>query len=351
MNIAINCRHLLKGKLEGFGNYTFEVTKRICKNHPEHDFYLLFDRPYDTSFVFAKNCIPIVLFPPARHPFLNILWTRFSLHKALKKHKINLFWSPDGMCDLHTNIPQVITIHDLNFEHYPEDSPKLVSWYYRYFYPKFAQKSKHIITVSTYSKKDISSTYNIASEDISVIYNGISNGFVPVTKDDRIATQKQYTDGKPFFIFVGSIHPRKNVERLIQAFEIFHKKHTNYNLLIVGRNMWGNQQIDIPMKLNKTVRFTGHVELKTLNTLMGSAFSLVYPPYFEGFGIPLVEAMKCGTPIISSDQTCLPEIAGEAAIYFNPFDVHDIANKLERITTNDIEREKIIGKGLSLIHI
>jgi len=123
LNIAINCRHLLKGKLEGFGNYTYEITKRICENHKEHTFYLIFDRDFDNSFVFAKNCIPLKLDPPTRHPFLTLFWTRYPLRKTLKRHKIDLFWSPDGICDLNAKMPQITTIHDLNFEHYPEDSP------------------------------------------------------------------------------------------------------------------------------------------------------------------------------------------------------------------------------------
>ena len=345
MNVAINCRHLLPGKLEGFGIYTFEITKRICNNHPEHTFYLFFDRTFDPLYVFSKNCIAVVLSPPARHPFLNIIWARFSLHKALKKYKIDLFWSPDGICDMNTHIPQVITLHDLNFEHYPEDSPKLVSWYYRNYYPKFANKAHHILTVSNYSKEDIVNCYGIHERKISVIYNGVSEQFKPVLEDTVHKTQAQYTQGKPYFIFVGSIHPRKNVERLVKAFEQFYQKNNTFQLLIVGRNMWKNQKMDIPTSLEKSVTFTGHVESHELTKLMGCAFALVYPPYFEGFGIPLVEAMKSGVPIVSSDRTCLPEIAGDAALYFDPFNELDMAEKMEKISNQNNLREELIEKG------
>ena len=345
MNIAINCRHLLKGKLEGFGNYTFELSKRICENHPEHNFYLIFDRDFDPSFVFAENCKTIVLSPPTRHPFLNIFWARFPLHRALKKNKIDLFWSPDGLCNLRTDIPQVITIHDLHFEHYPEDSPKLVSWYYRYYYPKFAEKAQHILTVSEYSKQDLVQSYGITPKKISVVYNGVSSQFKKVSEEIQQQIKIEYSNGKPYFIFVGSIHPRKNVERLLKAFDIFYKRNNGFHLLIVGSNMWRNQTLSIPKGIKNAVSFTGHVQVKTLTQLMSSAFSLVYPPYFEGFGIPLVEAMKTGIPIVSSNQTCLPEIAGDAALYFDPFNELDMAEKMEKISTESSLREELIEKG------
>jgi len=345
LNIAINCRHLLKGKLEGFGNYTYEITKRICEDQKEHTFYLIFDRDFDDSFVFSKNCIPIKLYPPTIHPFLTLFWTRYSLHTILKRYDIDLFWSPDGICDLRAKIPQVTTIHDLNFEHYPEDSPKWVSWYYRRYYPRYAHKAKQIITVSEYSKNDIANCYGIDQKKISVVYNGVSNAYRPVSREEKEEYQKSYTKGKPYFIFVGSIHPRKNVERLLQAFELFRKKNQEYQLLIVGSNMWRKQSLNVPEAIEENVFFTGHVQMEILTKLMASAFALTYPPYFEGFGIPLVEAMKCDVPILSSDRTCLPEVAGDAAIYFDPFDIVHMANSMEEIVNNSSKREKLIENG------
>jgi glycosyltransferase involved in cell wall biosynthesis len=348
LNIAINCRHLLKGKLEGFGNYTYEITKRICENHKEHTFYLIFDREFDVSFVFAKNCIPIKIGPPTRHPILTLFWIRHQLHKALKRYKIDLFWSPDGICDLNAEIPQIITIHDLNFEYHPEDSPKWVSWYYRRYYPQYARKANQIITVSDYSKNDICNCYNIDQKKISVVYNGVSNEFGQISNEEKAKYQTSYTKGKRYFIFVGSIHPRKNVNRLLEAYELFYKKNPEYQLLIVGSNMWRKQSLKVPEAIEQSVFFTGHVQMEILTKLMASAYALVYPPYFEGFGIPLVEAMKCGVPILSSDRTCLPEVAGNAALYFDPFDVVQMSRSMEEITTKPSKREELIEIGLKM---
>ncbi|MCC6701594.1 MAG: glycosyltransferase family 1 protein, partial [Fluviicola sp.] len=125
MRIGINTRFLLSSKMEGFGWYTFEVVKRMVLAHPEHEFVFFFDRAFDPKFIFAENVKPVVLFPPARHPFLFIWYFDFALKKALKREHIDVFFSPDGYLALGSNVPQVAVIHDLNFEHYPEDIPAL----------------------------------------------------------------------------------------------------------------------------------------------------------------------------------------------------------------------------------
>ena len=351
MRIGINTRNLLSNKLEGFGQYTLEITKRICQNHPEHDFFLFFDRAYDSKFVFSENVTPIVLFPPTRHPFLYVIWFEFSLKRALKKHKIDLFWSPDGFCCLGSNVPQIATIHDLNFEHNPKDLPWIVSYYFRFFFPKFARKAKQIITVSEYSKNDIHETYGIPKEKIKVIYNGSSDAYKPIKAEEQQVIRNKYSDGNPFFLFVGSLHPRKNVKRLIQALEIVSKKNTEIRLIIVGSAMWKDEKLPISKETENRIIFTGHLEKSELTKIMASALALTYVPYFEGFGIPLVEAMSCGTPILAANATCLPEVAGDAAIYCDPFNVEDIANGMLHLFENENLRTQLKEKGLKRGHI
>ena len=123
MRIAINTRFLLSDKMEGFGWFTYEVVKRISEQHPEHTFLFFFDRKYDPNFIFSSNVKPIVISPPARHPFLFLIWFNIGVSMALRKHKADLFFSPDGYLSLTTSVPQIPVIHDLNFEYYPEDLP------------------------------------------------------------------------------------------------------------------------------------------------------------------------------------------------------------------------------------
>ena len=346
MKIAINCRLLLKNKLEGIGWYSFEIVSRIVKNHPEHDFYLLFDRPYHKDFVFAKNVIPIVLSPQSRHPFLWYLWFEFAVSKFLRKNKINLFFSPDGYLALKTNVKTILTIHDLNFEHFPKQLPFLTRIYYKYFTPKFCKKAEEIITVSEASKKDIINQYGIESEKISVIYNGANSKYRPIEEYEKKKVKIKYAAGSDYFYFVGSLHTRKNIINLMKGFDQFiAQTNTDYKLLIIGEQMWKNKNIELEFnKLDhkQQILFLGRKEIDELSKITAAATALTFVPHFEGFGIPVAEAMKCHTPIITSDVSCLPEIAGNTAIYDNPNDVNSISNTMQEVYKNSEKREKLI---------
>lgn len=348
MRIAVNTRFLLSSKMEGFGWYTYEICRRMVEKHPEHRFIFFFDRPYDPRFVFADNVIPVVLNPPARHPFLFYLWFEFAVPKALRKYKADVFFSPDGYLSLRTKVPQIGTIHDINFEHFPEDLPPAASRYLKRFFPKFAHRAAKILTVSNFSKTDICKTYGISPDKIRVIWNGAAASYRVLDKNECLTVRNEYVHGNEYFIFVGSLHPRKNVQRLIAAFELYKKKHPGgYDLVIVGESLWKkNGTLPIPEELKKHVHFTGHLALENLSRLMGAASCLVYVPYFEGFGIPLVEAMKCGVPVISGKLTSLPEVAGDAAILVDPYKVDEIAGAMEKIASDPELRSELSARSL-----
>lgn len=353
MRIGINARNILPKKMEGFGHYSLEITKRICEKHPEHEFVLFFDRKIDSNLSFSSNVKKVVLFPPTRHPLLWLIWFDFSIPFALKKHKIDLFWSPDGYCSLFSKIPQIITIHDINFEYYPKDMPWLVSRYFRFFFPKFAKKAKKILTVSNYSKQDICKTYSISNEKVEVVYNAPNEIYKTVDNLIQVSIKEKYTKGSDYFLFVGSIHPRKNVQRLIDAYYLAKPELGALKLVIVGQVMWKENLLTIPEEIQNDVLFLGHLNLEELSLVMASALALTYVPYFEGFGIPLVEAMKCGVPILAAEATCLPEVAKNSAIYCNPFEIKSISEGMiklfkdkslcEHLKNNGLERSKIFS--------
>lgn len=356
MIIGINTRFLLTTKMEGFGWYTFEICKRLVAQHPEHQFVFFFDRPFDSKFIFGKNVSGVIVSPPARHPILHAIWYEFSLKKAIKKHQIDVLFSPDGYLSLRSKIPQIAVIHDINFEHYPKDLPFFSRTYLRYFFPKYAKKATKIITVSNYSKADIQQKYGVDASKITVTWNGASELFKPISEEEKSAIQLKYSGGEPYFIFVGAIHPRKNVQRLIDAFVNFKKTTgSSTKLMIVGASLWRDTscKLILPEDFSNEIIFTGHLQLEELAKLMGSALALTYVPYFEGFGIPLLEAMQCGTPIIAGNLTSLPEVAENAALYCDPFRVADIAEKMielemskdlqENLCKNGLERSKLFS--------
>ncbi len=353
MRIAVNTRLLLKNRLEGIGWFSYESLKRICIAHPEHEFIFIFDRPYDSEFIFSKNITPVVIGPPARHPFLFVLWFEFSVAYILKKYKADLFLSPDGYLSLRTKVPSIAVIHDLNFEYYPKDLPFFSRNYYRFFFPRFARKAKRIITVSNYSKNDISTLYHINTDKIDVAYNGVKDIYGPISKEGQQAIRDEISKGKNYFVFVGALHPRKNLVGLFTAFDL-HKKQSlsKSKLVIVGNKQYWTKEIKTSyeqMYHKADVIFMGHLSPNRLNEVISSSLAMVYVSYFEGFGIPIVEAFKSQTAVITSNVTSMPEVAGDAALIIDPFDISDIAKAMNTIESNPDIRKQLIQKGVDRV--
>jgi glycosyltransferase involved in cell wall biosynthesis len=348
MRIGINTRLFVKGKMDGIAWFAYEVVRRIVKDHPEHQFVFFFDRKYDPEFVFSENVKPVIVYPPARHPFLWILFFEIGISRALKREKIDVFFSPDGWLCLNTEVKTLNIIHDLNFEYYPQFSSFLYRKYYRYFFPRFARKADMLATVSEFSKEDIVKNYHIAPAKITVTYNGVADDFFEITEDEKAMTRQQLTDGNPYFIFVGTANKRKNVVNILRAFDAFRKNNYQAKLVFAGMNKYWDKEMQTcfnRMQYSTDVIFTGYIPTIELNKMISSSFCLLYPSLFEGFGVPIVEAFACGVPVITSNTTAMPEIAGEAAVMVNPFSVEEITAAMERIFTDKNLRHDLIIKG------
>jgi glycosyltransferase involved in cell wall biosynthesis len=338
LKIAVNTRLLLKNKLEGIGWFTYETLRRITAQHKEHQFYFIFDRKYDESFIFSNNITPLVLPPQARHPVLYYLWFEKSMPRLLKKLQPDLFFSPDGYLSLATPVKSMNVFHDLNFEHYPDDLPYPERTFYCHYFPLYAQKAHRIATVSEFSKRDIINQYHINPEKIDVVYNGANERYTPIPESEKVLVRMKYTNGAPYFVFIGALHPRKNLTNLFRAYDLFKKETKNdIKLLIVGQKKWWTRQIKEAyegMDHQKDVIFCGRLDPLELNRVISSALALTYVSYFEGFGIPILEAFYCETPVITSNVTSMPEVAGDAAILVDPFSVKSISNGMIKIATD-----------------
>ncbi|WMJ75101.1 glycosyltransferase family 1 protein [Cytophagaceae bacterium ABcell3] len=349
MKIAVNTRLLLKGKLDGIGWFALETLRRITAAHPEHQFYFIFDRKYDKDFIFSKNVTPIVAYPQARHPFLYYIWFEFSVKRVLKAIGADVFVSPDGYLSLSSAIPSVAVIHDLNFEYYPKDLPLLDRAYYRYFFPKFAAHAQRIATVSEFSKSNLVDLYNVPADKVDVIYNGANTRYVPVSVQEQELTRAKYTDGNSYFLFIGSLHPRKNLVNLFQAFDLFKSTTDNsYKLLIVGRKMWWTGSIREAfenMIHREDVIFADYLPSEDLSKVIGSALALTYVSYFEGFGIPIIEGMYCDVPVITANVTAMPEIGGDAVLQVDPFSIESIAEGMRKIAQDPVFSKALVEKG------
>ena len=349
MIIAVNTRLLLPEKLEGIGWFTRETLSRITCEHPEHQFLFIFDRPYASEFIFSDNVTPIVLSPPTRHPVLWFIWFELQIPRILKKYKADLFFSPDGYLSLNTRVRQLAAIHDINFAHRPKDLPWLKAKYYNYFFPKFARKAKRIVTVSYFSKEDINRTYKIDSDKVDVVYNGVNTTYTPTSVDENWSTKAKYSSGKDYFLFIGSLHPRKNICGLLRAFDAFRTSvDSDIKLLIIGESMFKTSDIELTyegMRYKDDVVFTGRLNNDQLHHVLGASLALTFVPYFEGFGIPVIEAMNAGVPVICSNTTSLPEVGGNAVLYVDPFSLSQIKDAMIRIYQEKELRDSLIEKG------
>ncbi len=342
--IAVNARFLLDGRLEGIGWFTYETLKRLVAWHPEIDFIFFFDRPFHKKFIFADNITPVVLFPPARHPILFYCWFEFSVNRALKKYQADIFISTDGFLSLKTTVPTLLVIHDLAHVHFPEQVKYIEQRYYNFFMQRFAQKAARIATVSEYSKQDIHQQYQVPLNQIDVVYNGARESFQPVHINTQQQTKDKYANGQAYFFYIGAVHPRKNVHRLIQAFDQF-KQKTNapLKLLIAGRFAWQTGKVKEAFDQahhQLDITFLGYIKDEEVPLLMGSAYALTYISLFEGFGIPLLEAMNCDVPVITSNVSSMPEVIHNAGLTVSPTSIEEIVSAMIKLYKNkDLRRE------------
>lgn len=327
----------------------YENLKRMCLNNPQHSFYFFFDRPFSDKFVFSENVIPVILKPQARHPFLYILWFEFAVNKALKKYNIDVFFSPDGYTSLLSKVPSVITIHDIYFEHNSHDFPFLAHKYLKLFIPLFVKKAKFISTVSEFTKQDLVKKYTVDASKIFVSFNGVGNHFITATESQIQESRIKFSDGKNYFLFIGSLHNRKNLINQLLAFEKVKKTtKSDIKFIVVGKRMWKFSELDKLLKsitCREDIKFLGHCDASELVQLYQGAMALCFVSKFEGFGIPIVEAFKTKIPVITSNTSCMPEIAGDAAILVNPNDIEAIAEAMQKLLQSAELRNILIEKG------
>jgi glycosyltransferase involved in cell wall biosynthesis len=349
MIIAVNTRFLLANHLEGYGYFIQEICRRITQWHPEHEFIFIFDRPFDKRFITGSNIKAVVTGPPARHPLLWKWWYDIKVPSVLRKYKADVFVSGDGFCSLRTRVPQCLVVHDLAFLHYPSFIPKSHLHFYKRYTRKFLDKAKSLATVSAFSKQDILNRYGMAADKVDIVYSAARELFVPIDADKKQAIKDKYTEGKEYFLYTGAIHPRKNLMNLLKAFSVFKKKQkTNMKLVLAGRLAWKYESFTKNLqsyKYRDDVVMTGYLPEEELANITGAAYGMVYPSLLEGFGVPVLEAMQCDVPVITSSGSSMQEIAGEAALYADPADYNAIAGEMILLYKNENRRSDLIQKG------
>ena len=332
----------------GIGEYAFELLKQFEKLKVQN-----------IEFRIYLKTAPLAHMPKNRESWTyriigpKKLWTRFALplNLFMDTNRPNVFFTPTHYGPWISPVPTVISIMDLSFLHFPglfnkKDLYQLTNWTSR-----SAQTSKKIFTISEFSKNDIIKTYKVSEESVVVTYPGVKELEVENLKLRSMdELKKRYKISKPYILFVGTLQPRKNIARLIEAFSKL--KVENIELIIIGKKGWLYEEIlEAPKKfgVEPGVKFLDFVGDEDLISFYKNAKCFVLPSLYEGFGLPVLEAMRQGCPVLISNVSSLPEAGGDAAVYFDPEDVDDIASKIEKVLSDENLQKEMVEKGYNQI--
>ena len=281
--------------------------------------------------------------------FSSKLWTLLGLSRKLfsNRNKIDVFFSPTHYLPFYVPFLSVISILDVSYLHFPNLFKKKDLYQLKLWGRFSIRKAKKIITISKSSKNDIIKQYGVTEEKVVVIYPGIKQvsrmKYKVLSMSDL---NKKFGIDRDYILFVGTLQPRKNIERLIEAFSIL--KNKNLQLVIIGKKGWMYEDIlAAPKKFGITdrVKFLDYVSDEDLPSFYKNAICFVLPSLYEGFGLPVLEAMKYGCPVLTSNVSSLPEAGGDAALYFDPQNTEDIAKKIDLVISDEKLRSEMKEKG------
>jgi glycosyltransferase involved in cell wall biosynthesis len=284
-------------------------------------------------------------------PWRMLVWLGQLAHVGFDRllPQATLFHATEHLLLPMRSVPTVLTVHDLIFRHLPEHHKPLNRWYLNLALPLYCRRATHIIAISQCTQRDLTAAYNLPAEKVTVIHEAADPRFRPQPPDRVAAVRQQYGLPERYILFVGTIEPRKNLTRLLHAFEGLHKADLCDGLVIVGRRGWlyGDFFAELERSpVPEAVFFPGYVPDEELPAIYAGARALAFPSLYEGFGLPALEAMACGTAVACSGTSSLPEVAGDAAVYFDPHSQGSIAEALQRLLSGPHLREELVQRGL-----
>lgn len=350
MIIGIDGNEANVSKKVGISEYVFELIKQLkAHESPSNSFHIYLKNQHNKDFPSTSQNWKYKIFGPKK------LWTQFALplHLFLGKSKPDVFFSPAHYAPRFSAMPSVISIMDLAFFHFPEmftrkDLTQLKSWT-----EYSVKKAKAIITISEATKSDIIKLYGISERKIHVVYPGIKPSITltpHIYPMSELASKYDITDN--YLLFVGTLQPRKNITRSIEAFakllEEKEYKDSNLQFVIIGKKGWQYEEIlSAPKRfgIEDRVKFLDFVPDEDLSLFYKGAKAFIWPSLYEGFGLPILEAMQNEVPVITSNVSSLPEAGGDAALYVDPEKVDEITKAMKKILEDKELRKELIEKG------
>lgn len=348
MLIGIDASRSVAQERTGTENYSLNLIRHLLALRGDHRYRLYFNRPPSCD---LRPCDLAPLRPCDRRimPFPR-LWTHLRLSWEMARRPPDLLFVPAHVLPIVHPRHSVVTIHDLGYLHYPE-AHRLLGRFYLDLSTRYnARAATHLIADSSATKRDLIERYGIETDKITVVYPGYDKTtFQPVRDEEAIeAVKARYGIAGDYILFLGTLQPRKNLTRLIKAFSNIQYLVSNLQLVIAGKKGWLYKEIFRRVEelgLGGKVVFTGYLPEGDLPALLSGARLFVFPSLYEGFGLPVLEAMACGTPVVCSNASSLPEVAGDAAVLVDPLDVEGLAAAMERVLGDEELRADLIDRG------
>ncbi len=351
MRVGFDITAIPKAK-SGVGFYVLNLLKALADVDKDDVFYV-FSKKEDASLpdLAAENFRTIQCSTDNR--LLRLWWEQAVLPRHMAANKLDVFHSPHYTIPLKCRIPTVTTFHDMTFFSHPEVHERSKVVFFQRMIKLAADRASAIIAVSESTKNDAVKFLGLQEDRIDVVYEGVDVDFYrPLDETDGLEpVRAKYGLEKDFILFVGTLEPRKNITGVIEAFSrVVGGVKKEYNLVVAGTKGWNYQSVfELVQRLNieREVVFTGYVPEEELPLLLNAASVFVYPSFYEGFGIPPLEAMACGTPVVTSNISSLPEVVGDAGILVDPNDPDAIADAIQRILSDDGLRRELAAKGVA----
>jgi len=358
MRIGIDCRTILNpkaGNRAGIAHYTYYLVKSLLALNKLDEFVLFFDhsaRDIVKEFLEPNSTIRFFSFSQYRR-YLPFVYSHLFSAINVRREKLDVFHSPANVVPLGYRGPFTVTIHDLAIYRHPELFPSKQGFSVKYLVPKTVQRADRIIAVSESTKRDVQEFFEIPEEKISVVYEGVLyERFNTTNKEEIEKLRAQFGITGNFLLFVGTLEPRKNLIRLLEAFYLLLERSSGFKdsvqLVVTGAKGWLYDSIFEEVesrKFGQRVIFTGYLNAAEIAALYVNAYAFVYPSLYEGFGLPVLEAMAAGTPVITSNVSSMPEIAGSAALLLDPIDIEGLSSAIERVLGDPELRSELSRKG------
>lgn len=351
MKIGINALFIRPGWHAGTEVYLRNLLRLLPAVGREHEFYLFTNRENHDTFLFTEPNIKKVLIPiRASIKPLRVLMEQVALPRQASILGLDVIHGPGYTCPAVGPCARVVTIHDMQYRYYPEIYPKGQYIFFKIFIPLSARTSTAIITDAESTKTDLKKFLVIPPKKVSVIHLAPDPRFARQPSPDEVkVVQAKYSLPDKYILTVSSFRPQKNTLRLIEAYSGLRKRGvTTHKLVLVGRKLdpySDVQRIIQHLELENDVVVTGYVPDEDLSAIYAGADIFVFPSFFEGFGIPVLEAMACGVPVVLSNVASLPEAGGEAGYYIDPYSVDEITKAMHKVLTEPSLREMLSAKG------